>query len=249
MIAIIAARNGSTRLSNKSLLKLYDKTILEHIIDRLKQVKKINKIILATTIKKEDDSLCKIAKKNNIYYFRGDENNVLYRFWKCSEGYDGDHIIRIVADSPCLDYKIIEKLIEKHLKENNDLTCMDTLDNLSFCDGLHVEIITKKALNISNIHAKLKSDLEHVTTFAKNNSDKFKIGVIKSDKDYSYIRLSIDYKEDYDLLKHVFNNLYPKNPYFGLEEIVKLFEEKPELLQINGHIINNIGYQKSLEND
>ena len=106
---IIQARRGSKRLPNKVLLKLGKKTILEHVIERVKKVNFTKKIIIATTIKKKDEKIAQLAKINNCFFFKGSEKNVLQRYYECSKKFKLNTIIRICSDSPFIDPKIIDK--------------------------------------------------------------------------------------------------------------------------------------------
>ena len=90
---IIEARSTSTRLPNKHFLKVNNKTIMEHLIKRVKKLKNVNNIIIATTNNKEDDKLCTLAKKNNIDYFRGSEMNVTKRVLDCAQKFKLDYIL------------------------------------------------------------------------------------------------------------------------------------------------------------
>ena len=62
-VAIIQARMGSRRLPGKVLKKLSEFSIVEWVILRTLQSKKINKVVLATTNLRKDDPLVKVARK------------------------------------------------------------------------------------------------------------------------------------------------------------------------------------------
>ena len=76
---------SSTRLPGKVLLKVKNKTILDHLVKRIKLVNKINKIIIATTTNKNDQKIVNWCKKKKINYFRGSEKNVLERVFNCEK--------------------------------------------------------------------------------------------------------------------------------------------------------------------
>ena len=76
---------NSSRLPGKILYKAAGKSFLQHLIDRLKKIKQINKIVIATTTNSQDDTLIKLANKNKIFSFRGSENDVLSRVLKASK--------------------------------------------------------------------------------------------------------------------------------------------------------------------
>jgi len=244
---IIQARMGSTRLPKKVIKKIEGKTVLEHVILRLKKVKKVSSIILATTDKKEDDVLERIAKNCKIEVYRGSENDVLDRFYQAAKLFNINHIVRITADCPLVDPKIVEKVIDLYLNGNYDY--VSNTHPPTFPDGIDVEVFSFKALEKSWQEAKLTSEREHVVPYIIKNENIFKMGNVVSEKNMDYPRLTLDEKEDLILIRKIYKELYSKNNFFGLEDILKLFEKKPLLIKINQHIGRNEGYQKSLKED
>ena len=144
IVCIIQARTGSTRLPKKVLLKLKDKTVLEHVVYRVKKSRLINEIIVATTLGENDDELVNLCKKKNILYFRGSENDVLDRYYQTAQKYKPDHIVRITSDCPVIDPNIIDQVIELHLKSKAGFT--SNIFPPTFPDGLDVEIFTYQTL-------------------------------------------------------------------------------------------------------
>jgi len=245
--AIIQARTASTRLPQKVIKKIEGKTVLEQVILRVKKVKGLERIILATTNKREDDILESIAKKLNISVFRGSENDVLDRYYQAAKLFKIDPVIRITADCPLLDPKVVEKVIDFYLKGNYDY--VSNVRPPTFPDGLDVEIFSFETLKKIWKKAKLPSEREHVTAYIGNHPEMFRIGNVTAKKDFNYLRLVLDEKEDLILIREIYKKLYDKNRFFGLEDILKLFERKPELIKINQQIKRNGGYLKSLEKD
>ena len=117
---IIEARSTSSILKRKHLFKFQNKTLIEILIKRLKKLKKINRIILATTSNKEDDDLVKEAKKQKVLIFRGSENDVLGRIIKTCKKFNVKNICRITGDCPLIDISYIEILINNYLKNDLD---------------------------------------------------------------------------------------------------------------------------------
>ena len=245
--AIIQARVSSTRLPQKVIKKIEGKTVLEHLILRAKKVKNCDKVILATTDKKDDDVLGKIAKELNVLAFRGSENDVLDRYYQAAKLFKIDPIVRITADCPLLDPKIVEKVIDFYFSGNYDY--ISNTHPPTFPNGMDVEIFNFKSLEKSWKKAKLRSEREHVTPYIFKNPKLFKIGNITYEKDFSHLRLTLDEKEDLILIRKIYKELYPKNPFFGLEQVLELFKRKPELIEINQHIKRDEGYLKSLKED
>lgn len=245
--AIIQARMGSTRLPQKVIKKIEGKTMLEQVIERVKRIKNVDKVILATTSKKEDDVLEKISKNLNISVFRGSEYDVLDRFYQAAKLFKVDLIVRITADCPLLDPKVCEKVIDYYLKGDYDY--VSNASPSTFPDGLDTEVFSFQVLEKSWKEVKLLSEREHVTPYIYRNPQIFKLGNVSSERDFSHLRLTVDEKPDLILIREIYKELYRQNPLFGLKEIIKLFERKPELPKINQKIGRNEGYLKSLKKD
>ena len=133
-----------SKRSNKVLLKLGKKTILEHVIERVKKVNFTKKIIIATTIKKKDEKIAQLAKINNCFFFKGSEKNVLQRYYECSKKFKLNTIIRICSDSPFIDPKIIDKAYKIFSKKKYDY--VSNIVKPSYPAGMSVEIFNFKSL-------------------------------------------------------------------------------------------------------
>jgi len=110
---MIQARMSSSRLPGKVMKPLVGKPMIEYILKTLSNSKKISDIIVLTSTNKQDEVLVNYLKENNWKYFRGDENDVLHRYYKAAEKYDADYIVRITADNPLIDHNIVDEVIEK----------------------------------------------------------------------------------------------------------------------------------------
>lgn len=236
--AIIQARTTSTRFPKKVLQKLpfdTDLTVLDQVVRRTQKSKKVEKIILATTTNKEDDILIDIAKDHEIDYFRGSESNVLSRYYKSAEKMGLETVVRLTSDCPCIDWKIIDGMIDFYQK--NDYDYVSNTISRSFPHGLDVEVFSFNALKISFLEAKKDEFKEHVTPYIYL-SKKFKIGQKKAAQNLKFpdLRITLDKREDYALLCAIFDYLYPKNNFFSSQDIVKLFQLKPWLKLINQEV-------------
>ena len=165
---LIAARSGSKRLPGKHFLKVSPRLkLIDLCILRLKKVKLCNKIFICTTKKREDDKFKKICKSHNIKLFRGSSNNVLKRLVDCATENSIETIVRITADCPIIDPKLIDHCLKIHFRMKLDYTS-NTL-KLSFPDGQDVEIISYNALLKSKKKSTTKYNQEHVTPFIRNS--------------------------------------------------------------------------------
>lgn len=246
IIAIIQARMGSSRLSGKVLRELSGKPVLWHVVNRVGRSRLIDDIVVATTCQKRDLEIVKYCAEQGIRIFVGSENDVLDRYYQAARLYKPKHVVRITADCPLHDGKVIDMVIQKHLDMNNDYTS-NTLED-SFPDGLDCEVFTFSALERAWKEAKFTSEREHVTPYIKKQESFRKCSVIDS-VDHSQYRWTVDTEKDFLFVSQIFERLHGINPGFGKEEIYALLESCPELMTINQGIIRNEGYIKSIEND
>lgn len=238
--AIIQARLSATRLYGKVLKELPSGsgiTVLEQIIRRLKKSKKVNSIIVATTTKKKDSAIVAIAKKEKVLFFRGSENDVLSRYYMTAAAHGLDVIARVSADSPCIDWNVLDMVIEKHLRTGADYTsnCLKR----TYPRGFDVEVFNFNTLEKAHRNSKKNYEREHVTPHIYENPSVFKIREVRAAEKHRApdIRAALDTEEDYALLSATFDYLYPKNRYFTIRDVVRLFRKKPWLKIINKKVI------------
>ena len=254
--AIVQARMGSTRLPGKIMMLVRNKPLLHYHISQVLQSKKIDKLIIATTDLSQDDQIVKFVDMYGIEVFRGNEEDVLDRYFQCAKEFKLDIIVRITSDCPLIDPEIIDKCVEKFENENYDyLSNVNKkigdnwiYDPCGFPPGFAIEVFTFNALENAWKNAKRSSDREHVTQYILDNSEKFKIGSFKNQENFSDLRLTLDYQVDFDLIKIVIEN-FPINEIFTLKKIVSFFNSHPEFKKINSNIAFNDGYLKSLINN
>lgn len=245
--AIIQARMGSRRLPNKVLLKLGGITVIEHVVRRVLHAKTIKDVIVATTVKKEDLAIVRLLSSKGVSVYSGSENDVLDRYYHAARLFNVEHVVRITADCPLIDPKVIDKVVQKYLKTKADY-CSNTLDE-TFPDGQDVEVFSYKVLARAWKNARLISEREHVTSYIKKHPKMSKLVSFINAENIGGKRWTLDEKEDYIFLKKIFKNLYKRNFFFGMEEILAYLEKNPRIECINSGIMRNEGYLKSLKED
>lgn len=219
-------------------------SLLEYEINRLKQSEKINKVVVATGQKKENDKIESLCQKINLDCFRGSEEDVLDRYYQCFLKYpEYENIIRVTGDCPLIDPQVIDEVIEFFIKGNYDYA--SNVDIETFPDGMDVEIFTKDALIESAKNAKLASEREHVTQYIRNN-EKFKKGNLSAPADYSKYRLTVDNQEDFEVIEFLIRNSSARASYL---DYISLLNKNPEIMSKNMHITRNEGLLKSLKED
>lgn len=246
-IAIIQARMGSSRLPQKVLMELGGTASILHTVRRAQAAKLLEHVIVATTDDTSDNTLAEFLAKENVDCFRGDENDVLKRYYDCFQNFprkqEVQGIVRITGDCPLIEPAIIDRVLQYYL--DNNLEYCGT--NETFAEGLDTEVFAPKVLKETHRQAKLLSEREHVALYIHNNKQKFRYDKISNPTQDGHIRITLDEDADYQVLKTIFEKLPEQERH--IEQIKKFLAENQNIAQINSSIVRNEGLEKSLAND
>ena len=222
MLCIIQARMGSKRLKGKMLIKIDRKSIIQHVIDKVKKIDSIHKIIIASTNSIDDDNLEKVCKLNNLTIFRGSKNNVFDRFQKIAIKNNYSTILRINGDSPLLDIKLFNKMIK--ISKNKKYDIFTNVQPRTFPQGQSLELIKRKILIDFDQKKLTKKHKEHVTSYFYENKSKYKIVNYSNSDNLGNINLSINNKNDLMNIKKIFYKYKSKTynlDYLKMVEFLK----------------------------
>lgn len=230
---IVQARMGSTRLPGKVLMDLCGAPMLVRVIERLKQARGVDEIIVATSTHAADDMVEKTAQSQGIKVFRGSEDDVLSRYYYAAKQQKLDIVIRVTADCPLIDPGVISDILEFYKNNQYDIVSNATADPQyrTYPRGLDTEIFSFAALENAFFNATKQSHREHVTLFIYENTDKKYYYKQKDDK--SYFRWTVDTQEDFELVENIYKRLYHGENNFYQDAILELLENEKELLKIN----------------
>jgi len=223
-VAIVQARMGSTRLPEKVMKDLLGKPMLQHMMERLSMAEAIDKIVIATSDREENRVVVELSKKLGIEYFIGSEDDVLDRYMKAAREFNASTVVRIGADEPLVDPGIVDLVIAKHFESGADLTT--TMFRRTFPKGVDLEVMPIEVLERMNRLAKLPEDREHVTLYAYNNPDVFRINNVDAEGKLRRpeITLTVDTAEDFNRVEKIFKNLYTKNSAFNTEDVIDFLD-------------------------
>lgn len=215
---IIQARMGSTRLPGKVLMFLDGKTLLDHIIERVMLVKNKHKIIIATTNKQRDDLINEWCLSRRITCFRGEEDNVLKRYYMCAKQYKFNNVVRLTADNPFLDPIELDNLINLHIYNSYDYS--NSFGQLPI--GVGSEIFTIDALRKSFQLGNKDHHKEHVNEYIFDNPSGFNIGKLKimNNKCAPHLSLTVDTIKDLEKAIQVLKK--SKQNYLDTEEAINI---------------------------
>lgn len=225
---ITQARTGSKRLPSKILKNIGDVNMLQMHLRRAIKSKLANQFIVATTFNSQDDIISEQAINEGFKVYRGKEDDVLDRYYQAAKKYKSDIIVRITSDCPLIDPILIDKVIEAHIINNKDFT--SNISKRTYPDGFDVEVFNFKVLEQAWLEAKDISDREHVTYYIWKNNNHFSKYEFVNEIDYSYIRLTLDYIEDYQLFHTLILNI---GYYKSWKEYVEFLIQNKQLLELN----------------
>lgn len=247
--AIIQARLSSSRLPGKVLKPMNGRPMLSWMIERVKAAKKIEQIIIVTSVEASDDSIVEFCERENMPCSRGSLNDVLDRYYQAAKKFKVDTIVRLTGDCPLIDPKVIDILVDVYKNEKYDYVANTLQPHSTFPDGQDVEIFSFTNLERAWKEAKKPSDREHVTFYFWNNPDIFAIHNYQQDSNWSKYRLTVDYPEDFKIVENIVEYLYPKNNLFTMQEIISYLNENEGIKKLNAEINPNAGWQSAFEND
>lgn len=235
-VATIEARMTSSRLPGKVMLPAGGKSMLEHLINRLKQVPSLDEIVLATTVNATDDCLMEEAKRLGISFFRGSEEDVMERVLGAAASVSADIIVEITGDCPIIDPLLVEQTIQMFL--HNDCDYVSNTHVQSYPIGMDTQVYRYEMLKRSASMTQDPLDHEHVTYHMIRNPQIFRLIALIAPPDCSWpgLGLTLDEPADYLLLKGLIEHFGDANPYFSCREAVAYLKSHPELLQINADV-------------
>ncbi len=242
-VIIVQARMGSTRLPGKVMKKIVGIPLIGVILKRLKKTKQADKIIVATSNNKNNKILLEYLKKIKASYFCGSENDVLDRFYKAANKYKAKIIVRVTADCPLVDVKIIDDFVKKFKKNKPDYLSNTWHLPSTYPDGFDLEVFSydllKNAQKKANKFQRRNGGV--VVSYLRNNTNSFNsVNISSPIKQLPRYRLTVDEEVDLRLVRKIYENFNP-NIYFGFREVIKFAKKNKKLFQINLNIKENEG--------
>jgi spore coat polysaccharide biosynthesis protein SpsF len=230
---IVQARMGSSRLPGKVLADLTGAPAISRLIERLKRVKGSPRIVVATSTLAIDDVLAELVRRTSgVELWRGSEQDVLKRYADAARHFDIDPVVRITADCPLMEPRMIEAVLDRFAGAG-----LDYVDNVvprTFPHGYDVQVVSRRALETADREAIDPYEREHVLPFVTRRPERFADAhVVHDGVPCPELRITLDYPEDLALIRAIYERLYPVDPEFGLREILELRDREPDLFEVN----------------
>lgn len=213
------------------------KPMLLRQLERLGRAQGIDEIVVATSTESEDSVIAKLCDEADITCFRGSLHDVLGRYVQAAIASKADTVLRLTADCPLTDPEVVDGLISHFASGPYDYVS-NTLER-TWPHGLDVEAMTFDALESAGESTHDPYDREHVTPFLYRHPDRFRLGSYTGNENWSALRLTVDYPEDLELIRHVYDALYPENAAFTTGDVMRYLDANPNIRAINrAHVVS-----------
>jgi len=222
--------------------------MLARQLERAKRSQRMDALVVATSDRAEDDPIQTLCEKQGVACFRGNLNDVLDRFYLAAKPYASEHVVRLTGDCPLIDPEVVDATIEFYLQGAYDYAS-NAQAPYTFPDGLDVEVFRFQHLERAAREAELPSYREHVTPFMSKHPEQFTIGHYTREPSLGHLRWTVDEPEDFEMVRQIYEALYPINPSFTTRDILALLKESPNMMRLNSHIARNAGVRPSLAAD
>lgn len=246
IIGVIQVRLSSQRLPGKAMLPISGKPVLWHIYNRLTRCKLLDMVVISTGEYNSNVSICEFASQNNIPIYIGSEVDLIDRLYKTATKFQATAMVRITADCPLVDPKLVDKLVSEYLENQDHYDFVTNCRFRTFPHGLDAEVYSLATLRKLWYEIKEPELREWFPLYVYKHPELFRILNISNPTDLSKLRWTMDYEEDYEFIKQIYQNLYKEGQTFGMEDILDLIKQKPDLAKINSKYVehHNVGSPK-----
>jgi len=254
IVAIIQSRMGSSRLPGKVLLDIAGQPMLARVVERTRQARKVDEVVVATTTDPSDDAVVALCQRRGYPYYRGSLYDVLDRYYQTAKTFGAEVIVRITADCPLIDPGVIDRTVQEFMLAGVDFAAnrLPPPWRRTYPIGLDTEVCTFAALERAWREADLPHHREHVMPYlyepATSNqqlpggslSSTFRVLVVNHDvdgdrKSLGHLRWTVDTAEDLNLIRQIYAH-FPGRDDFTWLDVLELVQHNPELGQINADV-------------
>jgi len=235
VVAIIQARMGSTRLPGKVLMNLAGEPMLVRDVNRVQRARTVDEVLIATTTEGADDVIADLCHVKGWRCFRGNETDVLDRYYQAARTHRADIVVRITSDCPLIEPEVIDRIVRdfEHHQPEVDYAS-NILDRRTFPRGLDTEVMRFDVLERAWRDGKDSSYREHVTPYIYRNPHLFCLESMENSVDLSHLRWTVDTLEDLDFVQCIYNHF--GHDRFSWRDVLDVLETHPQWQGINSHI-------------
>lgn len=236
IVATIEARMESSRLPGKTLAPILGRPMLEMLIERLRRARRVDQVVVATTDRPADQAIEDLARRLGVGCFRGSSDDVLDRVLKAAQAHAADLIVEMTGDCPLLDPAVIDEAIAVFLAGQFDYVSNHL--PRTFPLGLDTQVFPVRVLAEVAALTQDPADRENVSLYIYEHPERYRLGQFEAPVEIRRpeFRLTVDTQEDLDLVRQIYERLYPAKPDFSVYDVVELLDRRPELAALNRHV-------------
>jgi spore coat polysaccharide biosynthesis protein SpsF len=233
-VIVVQARIRSSRLPGKVLLDLAGRPMLERQLERLKQCRTADDIVVATTRHGDDRPIVSLAGRMGVRWFRGSADDVLRRYVDAAIQTQADVVVRITSDCPLIDPDVTDRVIRELCAMPAHCDYASNVVRRTFPRGLDTEALFADALLRIDRLACLPHEREHVTIVPRSaRAGLFLTRDVLDDRDNSDLRWTVDTPEDLGLMREIYQGLGLAERIATYGEVLAYVRERPHLSALN----------------
>ena len=230
---IVQARYNSTRLPGKVLLKLAEKTVLAHVLERCQAIQNADVVVCAVAEGDIHDTVAEEALRMGCEVVRGNTHDVLDRYLQAARAVNADIIMRVTSDCPLIDPSVCARVLEPLLANEADFAANNM--PATWPHGLDCEAFTRTLLERTALEAHTKFDREHVSPMMRIMPNINRVNVACSESAHPDQRWTLDTPQDYEFLQKVFPYLPSGKAGWTHAATKSILDAHPELLALNNN--------------
>ncbi len=240
--AVIQARMGSTRLPGKALLEIEGVSMLARVVDRVRRMETVDRIVVATTTGTHDDPLAQHAAVLGVDVYRGDEEDVLDRYYQAARLFNLGVVVRITSDCPLLDPGLADQVVRLVLTGSPRPDYAANTISRSYPRGLDVEVVPLATLERAWREATSSHERAHVFPYVYEHPETFSVAGVADAVDRSAMRWTVDTEDDLTFVREVYRRLAGRE--ITWTDVLNVLQAEPQLLRINAQVRQKSAHQR-----
>ncbi len=232
VVATIEARMGSTRLPGKVLLPAVGRPLLSLMVERIRRARYVDEVVVATTSAERDDAIVAVCRREAIPTFRGSEEDVLGRVVEAGREHGADVSVLLTGDCPLNDPVVVDQHLCAFLAARPYVDYVANCEVRSYPHGLDMQVLAWSTLADSADRTSgpgtERRFREHVGWYVRRHPERYRRLDVVAPPGLSNpaFRITLDYAEDYQRIRDIYDTLYPVNPEFSTADVLDLARKK-----------------------
>ena len=248
-VAIVQARMDSKRLPGKVLLDIAGAPMLCHVVERARRARSLSGVLVATTTDPSDDPVFEECQERGYSVYRGSPGDVLDRYYQAARRAGAQNIVRLTGDCPLIDPEVIDHTVAEFHRAQVDFAANRLPEpwGRTYPIGLDTEVCSFEALAKAWQLADQPHQREHVMPYLYEDEGRFRVLLVNHDPDYGHLRWTVDTPADLRAVREIFRRFGGRND-FSWHEVLDLYQQDPELAEINARVRHK-GYREAEERE